>query len=155
MIYARLLLSVACLSAFTGCVVVPLPHVTRKSASVSGKVVDGATGRPIEGAFVEVVINEGGARRHAWSGGEKHPGPAARTRADGEYHVGTGLNFHALWYANVSWQFHWPSGAYWSGRLRVKREGYSDLTTEVLRDWNGEYSVRAPDIRLVPISKKE
>jgi hypothetical protein len=65
------------------------------------------------------------------------------------------LNFHVLWYANVSWQFHWPTGAYWSGRLRVKREGYSDLTTPVFRDWDGEYSVTVPDIRLVPISTKE
>ena len=80
---------------------------------------------------------------------------AAKTRADGEFHVGTGLNFHVFWYANISWQFHWPTGAYWSGRLRIKRKGYSDLTTPVLRRWDGEYSVRVPDIRLVPLSTKE
>ena len=84
---------------------------------------------------------------------------AVKYRAGGglwtDLDVGTKLNFHLFWYANVSWQFHWPTGAYWSGRLRIKRKGYSDLTTPVLRRWDGEYSVRVPDIRLVPLSTKE
>lgn len=134
---------------------IPIPHVTRATPRINGRVIDDATGRPIAGALVEVVINEEGARSHSWGGGDERPGPTATTTVDGEFHVGTRLNFHLFWYANVSWQFHWPLGAYWNGQLRIKREGYSELTTPVSHDWDQEPSVREPDIRLVPVSTKE
>jgi len=149
------LFSVACLVLLTGCIAAPLPHATRKSPSVSGKVIDEATGSPIEGAVVEVITTEGGAARHAWGSDDERPGPTSKTKADGEFHVGTGFNFHLFWYANISWQFHWPTGVYWRGQLSVKKNGYSDLKTPALCHWNGEYSMRLRDIRLIPISRKE
>jgi len=41
------------------------------------------------------------------------------------------------------------------GSYHVKQNGYSDLKTPALCHWNGEYSMRVRDIRLVPISRKE
>lgn len=153
--FVRLLIMIACSVVLTGCIAVPLPHVTRKGPSVRGKVVDQVTGKPIEGALVELITREGGARHYAWSGGDPQPGPTAKTGADGEFHVWTGFNFHLFWYANVSWQFHWPTGAYWGGQLLVTREGYSDLKPPVLHGWNGEYSSKVEEIRLVPIPRDE
>ena len=148
---AKLFCLVACTIALTGCVAVPLPHYTRSSPHVSGKVIDSETGTPIEGARVEWIREEGGARRYAWGGGDRHPGPVATTGADGQFGGGTKLNFHIFWYANVSWQFHWPTGSYWNGELEVTRQGYRSQLLRVLNNWcNGEYSVRAPNVLLVP-----
>ena len=146
----KLLCASACAIALTGCIAVPLPHYTRSSPDVSGRVIDSKTGVPIEGARVEWVRQEGGARRYAWGGGDRHPGPVAMTGADGRFGGGTKLNFHLLWYANVSWQFHWPTGSYWDGELEIAREGYTGQRLRVVEHWDGEYSVSAPDILLVP-----
>src|SRR5256885_3435418 len=143
----RFLLSVAGAVVLTGCVAVPLPHITRKSPRVSGRVVDGATDRPIESAVVQLITTEGGAANHAWSG-DVRPGPTAKTGANGRFRIGTKFNFHLFWYANVSWQFHWPTGAYWDGQLLVKHNGYSDLRVSVLDHLRGEYLVRVADILL-------
>jgi hypothetical protein len=147
--FARLLVPSGCAILLGGCIAVPLPHYTRSSPNVSGRVIDAKTGAPIEGARVEWVRQEGGARRYAWGGGDRHPGPVTMTGTDGRFGGGTRLNLHLFWYANVSFQFHWPTGSYWHGDLEVTREGYASQHVQVVEHWNGEYSVRASDIRLV------
>lgn len=133
----------------TGCVVVPLPHISHRSPPIDGRVVDGVTGRPVQCALVELTLREGGAHNYGWRG-DVRPGPTARTTADGYFHFDTKYNFHLLWYANLSFQFHLPSGTYWTGELRVTHDGYRPLVFSSADDWHGGTCVRVGALALAP-----
>ena len=137
----------ACAISLTGCIAVPLPHYTRACPHVSGRVVDGAD-KPVEGAIVELIAAEGGARTYSWSG-DARPGPTAKTGADGRFDIGTQFNLHVLWYATVSWQGHWPFGNYWDHEVEVRRQGFNTIRFRGIDSWDGQYCVRFYDTHLV------
>ena len=129
----RVLYLLLALSAFalSGCIVVPLPHVTQRSPHLHGMVVDEISGLPVKDATIQLsAAHQGQTRDYASWNTEQQSGPAptAKTRPDGQFDVGAKYNFHLLWYANPSFQFHVPSGNYWLGRLFISHEGYQTLS---------------------------
>ena len=137
---------VACILAFLlcGCIVVPLPHVTRESPRLTGRVVD-ANGKPVDGALVQVIVRRG--QRRGTTGGEDLPGPTTRTDKSGRFLLYAHYNFHLLWYANVSWDCHLPFGEYWSGAVLITRDDHP-FHLGVLDYWAGDPSVSVGDMRL-------
>src|SRR5271169_6536094 len=107
-----------------GCMVFPVPHLSQQSPRLSGSVVDSATGRPIEGASIQIT-NRGDAH------GDLYPGPIITTRANGEFRLGARYNLHLLYYWNPSFQFSLPLGSSWTGDLRVAPAAYEPLSVRV------------------------
>ena len=112
----------------TGCIVLPVPHVTKKSPRTLGRVVDAETGASVDGAVVQLTTVGGWNRK-------PRPGPRATTAADGSFSFGSRYNFHIALYANVSWALHFPPGSYWEGKGLVTREGYEPLSFYFAERW--------------------
>lgn len=140
----RLFLVAVLASVLCGCVVVPLPHYTRSSPRLTGRVLD-AGGKPVGGAVVQVIVHKGQRRGTTYS--EDLPGASAHTDESGRFLVDTHYNFHLLWYANVSWDFHLPFGDYWSGEILITRDNHP-FRLRVLDYWAGEPSVTVGELRL-------
>ena len=127
-----------------GCVAVPLPHYTRSSPRLTGRVLD-ASGKPVGGAIVQVIVHKGQRRGTTYS--EDLPGASADTDESGRFLVHTHYNFHLLWYANVSWDGHLPFGEYWSGEILITKDDHP-FRLCVLNYWAGERSVAVGEVRL-------
>ena len=128
----------------TGCVVLPVPHVTKESPRTLGRVVDAETGAPVEGAVVQLTTVDD------WNQ-KPQPGAHARTGADGTFELGSRYNFHLALYANPSWAIHFPPGSYWEGKLLVTREYYAPLSFRFPHSWHGGRDrnwVHVGDLRL-------
>jgi hypothetical protein len=115
----------------TGCIVLPVPHVTKKSPRTLGKVVDDATSAPVDGAVVQLTTVG------AWN---RSPCPGRRTTtgADGRFELSSSYNFHLGLYANVSWAVHFPAGGYWEGTGLVTCAGYEPLFFHFSPSWQTE-----------------
>lgn len=109
---------------------------------IEGHVRDASTGRPVAGATVELTTRSAQAADYASLNNEMKRGARTRTDADGSFHIATRHNFHLLWYANPSFQFHIPSGSYWLGESTVSREGYESVALHS--------QAELEDVRLVP-----
>jgi hypothetical protein len=141
----RILLLIICL-LLTGCIVVPLPHVTQSSPSIKGRITDAMTSLPIKNAIVQLENHEAQDKRHASLHDRPRHGATTKTRADGRFSIGSRYNFHLLWYCNPSFQFHLPNGAYWLGELSVTHPGYEPFSTRSFT--NGSYlSLKRTDAR--------
>lgn len=112
----------------TGCIVLPVPHVTKSSPPTHGKVVDAESGTPVDGAAVQLTTSG------AWDG-KPRSGALTTTAADGTFHLGSRYNFHLGLYANLSWALHWPPGSYWEGKGLVTRDGYEPLSFDFSERW--------------------
>jgi hypothetical protein len=123
--------------------VFPVPHLSRQSPRLKGRVVDAASGNPIQGASVQ-VLNRGDAH------GDLYAGAIAKTKANGEFRLGATYNLHLLYYCNPSFQFSLPLGSYWKGELRVTHAGYASLSYSVVDVEKREAPVAVGDLRLVP-----
>lgn len=126
----------------SGCIVVPLPHVTKRSPGLEGHVRDATTGQPIAGATVELVTHEGQARDYAMVGHDTRQGARVRTGDDGSFDIGPRYNFHLLWYANPSFHFHVPFGTFWLGESTISRDGYRSVSLHSSNELR--------EVRLVP-----
>ncbi|MCD6050145.1 MAG: Carboxypeptidase regulatory-like domain [Verrucomicrobia bacterium] len=107
----------------TGCMVVPIPHATKQSPTIDGRVVD-PQGNPIAGVHIK-LLNE---LRHTGPRNDPATKPAETTSGpDGRFRLSSQHNFHLLWYGNISFSFHVPRGEYWTGCLIVSHADYSPL----------------------------
>src|SRR5687767_906171 len=127
----------------TGCIVLPVPHVTKKSPRVDGRVVDAESGKPVDGAVVQLTTVG------AWDTDKRVMGTSTTTGADGSFHLRTRYNFHLGLYANPSWALHWPPGSYWRGALSVVREGYARLSFGYPERWRDTNAIHVGDLKLV------
>jgi len=129
----------------TGCIVLPVPHVTKKSPRTLGRVVDAATSAPIDGAVVQLTTVDDWNRKPC-------PGPRTTTAADGSFDLGSSYNFHLGLYANVSWAVHFPAGSYWEGTGLVTCAGYEPLPFHFSPSWQDKNRdrtwVQVGDLRL-------
>ena len=112
----------------TGCIALPVPHVTKKSPRTLGQVLDAATGAPVGGAVVWLTTMDEENRK-------PYLGPRTTTSADGSFDLGSSYNFHLGLYANVSWTMHFPAGSYWEGRGLVTCAGYEPLPFYFSERW--------------------
>jgi hypothetical protein len=126
----------------TGCIVVPLPHTSRKSPAIEGRVVD-SRDRPVKGARIELQNEKVYGRT-----GEDLSVAGARTEtgADGRFSLWPRYNLHLLWYANPSFQFHVPGGTFWTGRLTVRHPDFYTRTHDAGSKANGHLG----DLHLTP-----
>jgi hypothetical protein len=120
----RLILVLIGCCLLTGCIVVPLPHVTESSPSIKGRIIDAMTSQPIKNAVVQLENRQAQDKRHASIHDRPQDGATTKTRADGRFSLGPRYNFHLLWYCNPSFQFHLPNGTYWLGELSVTHPDY-------------------------------
>ena len=104
--------------------------------------MDAATGRAVDGAVVQLT-NVGDWDRDLRSDA------TAKTKTEGDFHLGARYNFHLALYANLSWALHFPPGSYWEGELSVTREGYWPLSFHFSERWQDSNSVRVGELRLV------
>jgi hypothetical protein len=126
----------------TGCIVIPIPHTSTKSPAIQGRVVD-SNDRPVKGARIELQNKKAWARTGA---DLSVAGARTKTGADGRFNLWPRYNLHLLWYANPSFQFHVPGGAFWTGRLTVSREGFYSTT----HDTGSKTSGQVGDLHLTP-----
>src|SRR5437870_2828786 len=89
----HLLISLLAAVLLTGCIVLPVPHFTKKSPGIDGRVVDAATGRAVDSAVVQLT-NVGDWDRDLRSDA------TAKTKTEGDFHLGARYNFHLALYAN-------------------------------------------------------
>jgi hypothetical protein len=139
----RLLIALAGVATLlTGCIVVPIPHTSRKSPAIEGRVVD-SNDRPVQGARIELQ-NE---KAYARTGDDLSvAGARTETGADGRFNLSQRYNLHLLWYANPSFHFRFPGGAFWTGRLTVARDGFYTKTHDTGSKTNGHVG----DLHLTP-----
>ena len=86
------LILVLCL--LTGCIV-PIPHTTRRSPALKGKVFDERTHEPIPKARI---------------GFTGHPSLSCKTDSTGSYHMQETENWHLLLLVGAGNSSHWPDG---------------------------------------------
>ncbi len=128
----------------TGCMIVPIPHATKQSPRIEGRVVD-PQGNPIAGAHIK-LLNE-----PENSGTDHDPAtkPAETTSgSDGRFRLSSRHNFHLLWYGNLSFSFHVPGGEYWTGCLIVSHADYSPM----YHDSGSKINRHLGDLTLTPKS---
>lgn len=116
----------AAAGALSGCVIVPLPHVTQESPRVTGRIIDSATGRPLSNAVVQLWSRAASDMAYATPREVQLAGARAVSAADGHFQIRPRYNFHFVYYANPSFYFHLPFGRYWVGELTVKKTNYSE-----------------------------
>ena len=104
-----------------------------------------ANGKPVDGAIVQVIVRRGQRRGTTYD--EDLPGASTRTDKSGRFLLYAHYNFHLLWYANVSWDFHLPFGEYWSGVVLITRDDHPSHL-QVLDHWAGDPSISVGDLRL-------
>jgi len=104
------LAGIALTSSLSGCVIVPLPHVTHASPEVVGKVVDSETGDPVPQAAVRLA---------------DRPSVVTSSKADGTFVLPHSWNFHLLWWATYDGiNVHFPDGMRPSGDISISHAGY-------------------------------
>jgi hypothetical protein len=114
--------------ALSGCIVAPVPHATRASPHVEGKIVDSVTHAPVDRALVQL---------------SDRPRVAANSGADGLFILPHAWNFHLLWWATYDGiDAHWPFGQVPSGAIRVSHTNY--VTSEF----------KIQDLQTAPISNR-
>lgn len=125
----------------TGCIVLPVPHVTRKSPRIQGRILDAETGQPLNNAVVQFDTLDD-------SPGKWRAGASAATGPDGNFQLEPGYNFHFAVYANLSWARHFPGGTYWYRTLTVSRDGYRQLRYEYPKAWKDTNLVFVGNLKL-------
>ncbi len=105
--------------------------------------MDASNGRPVEGAVVEAIIES------TW---ERKPVGNLTTRSgsDGKFKISSKQNFHMLYYANPSFQFHAPQGSSWTGRLHIKHDKYVTRLLKAEDKWWDERRLDFGEIMLEP-----
>ena len=128
--------------AFSGCVVLPIPHTTQRSPKITGRTLDSRTHRPVANAKVQLA---------------NLPKIAVVTDSNGYFLFGATHLFHVIWYANPSFVMHFPyadGSNYWAGALRITSDGYKPLSFQAVNRHSPLPSEREPtnigDIFLQP-----
>ena len=137
-----IMLSTLVTIAFSGCVVLPIPHTTQRSPKITGRTLDSRTHRPIADAKVQLA---------------NLPNIAAVTDSNGVFFINPTHLFHVIWYANPSFVMHFPYADvsnYWSGSLHITADGYKPLSfLAANKDWpppSERKSTKVGDIFLQP-----
>ena len=131
----RLLLSCAFLAVFqSACVIIPVPHPTERSPALQGRVID-AKNNPVQGAQIELV-NE---NAHCRDGFNRLlvAGAQTTTGNDGSFNLWPRYNVHLLYYINLSFDFHWPGGSYWTRQVKVSGENFNSKTFRIDKSKSG------------------
>ena len=112
---------------------------------MTGKVVDAASGEPIEDAMIQIT-NRGDSH------GDLSAGATARTGAGGEFRLRPRYNLHIVYYANASWDMSLPLGSHWTGGVQVTHPGYRPLYFSAVDDTREHKApVIVGELRLVPL----
>lgn len=129
-----------------GCAVVPIPHTTKQSPTIDGRVVD-PHGKPIAGAHIK-LLNE---LEYTGTNNDPTTKPAHTISGpDGRFRLSSQNNFHLLWVGGASsGSFHSPRGEYWTGRLTVSHADYATLH----HDSGSKTNRHLGDLTLTPISQ--
>jgi hypothetical protein len=93
----------------TGCIL-PSPHRTKRSAEISGKVLDERTHAPIEGAKIFL---------------SQFPRVSCRSRSDGSYLLKASYNWHFGRLIAPPESFDFPEGQSWDDRITVSHINYT------------------------------
>jgi hypothetical protein len=136
---AVILIAVA--TFLSGCIALPIPHTTKQSPGLDGRVVD-LEGRPVKGARIEVEVHECYSRSEY----DSTIGARTRTGSDGRFSLWPRYNFHFIWYANPSFQLHLPGGSSWTGRVAIRHDSFNYLMIYGTVATNGHVG----DLHLIP-----
>ena len=119
----------------TGCIIMPVPHPTERSPSLQGRVID-SDDNPIQGARIELQNKNA----HSRDGTEALlvSGAQTTTGSDGYFSLRPRYNAHLFYYINPSFDFHWPGGSYWSGKLKVNSEKFKSQTFHIGENKSGQ-----------------
>lgn len=131
-----------CLSAavlLSGCVFFPypIPHTQKRSPIVTGQVVDAKTGRPIEGATVQLTTDNNPKPPYGHSS-HAPLGEPQTTSADGQFYFPTKRNFHLIYILHPRTPIGIPRQPTWDEGVRISKPGYRPAFEE----WSNSVSWR-------------